>query len=308
MFDRRQVIAGGGALALAACSRSGEARHGHVVAAGQPAAILIWAVARDRLAGWPRLPSPEIRAMLGGGANLPETGALSQSGGRAANAEAIAALKPELIIDYGDVKPQFREIAARTEAKLGVPYRLINGRLDRTPRAFEQAARLIGAPRGLELAEASDLLLRRWRNQLPGPSFYYARGADGLETGFKGSLATGVLEGGNWTNVAEGADSLKRVAREQVAAWDPEVIVTLDRKFAQCAAADPLWRQRRGGARRRLLLLPDVPFGWVDRPPSVNRLVGCAWLVGGDARAQATAQALYGAQVKLDTAKAQWIA
>ena len=112
-------------------------------------------------------------------------------------------------------------------------------------------------------------------------------------------MATGVLEGAHWTNVATGSESLKRVSREAVAAWDPEVIVTLDRKFAEAAAADPLWRQRRGGGKRRLLLLPDQPFGWVDRPPSVNRLVGCAWLVGGDARALSTAQALYGAQAKL---------
>ncbi len=295
-------------MALAACSRSGPAPRGRIVAAGQPAAILIWVVARNRLAGWPRLPSPHVLAALGAGADLPEIGALSQSGGRAANAESIAALEPELIIDYGDVTPQFREIAARTEAKLGVPYRLIDGKLEGSPAAFEQAAALTGAPRGLELARASRPLLRQWRGLSAGPSFYYARGADGLETGFAGSLATGVLEGANWTNLATGSESLKRVSRETVAAWDPEVIVTLDRGFAASAAADSLWRQRRGGGRRRLLLLPDMPFGWIDRPPSVNRLVGCAWLVGGDARAASAAQALYGAQARLGGARAQWIA
>ncbi|HTI31717.1 MAG TPA: hypothetical protein VL405_06260 [Sphingomonas sp.] len=295
-------------MALAACSRSGAAQHGHVVAGGQPAAILIWAVAREKLAGWPRMPAPNVLTMLGAGSALPETGALSQSGGRAANLEAIAALKPEIIIDYGDVTPQFQEIAARNESKLGVPYRLIDGRLAATPQAFEEASRLIGAPRGLELAEASRALLRQWRALPAGPSFYYARDADGLETGFAGSLATGVLDGANWANVATGGENLKRVQREAVAAWDPEVIVTLDRKFAEGAAADPLWRQRRGGGKRRLLLLPDLPFGWIDRPPSVNRLVGCAWLVGGDERALSTAQVLYGSHVRLGTAKAQWIA
>lgn len=308
MFDRRQVIAGGGALALAACSRSGLAPTGRIVAAGPPAAILIWTVARDKLAGWPRKPSPKVLAMLGAGADLPEIGAVSQSGGRVANLENIAALKPGLIVDYGDVAPQFREIAARTEAKLGVPYRLIDGRLDASAQAFEQVAKLIGAPRGIELAQASRALLRQWGALPTGPSFYYARGPEGLETGFAGSLATGVLEGAHWTNVATGGESVKRVAREAVAAWDPEVIVTLDRKFAESAAGDPFWRQRRGGAKRRLLLLPDMPFGWIDRPPSVNRLIGCAWLVGGDARADATAQALYGPQARLGMAKAQWIA
>ncbi|CAM3156319.1 Fe/B12 periplasmic-binding domain-containing protein [Sphingomonas antarctica] len=294
-------------MALAACSRSGSPVTGRIVAAGPPAAILIWTVARDKLAGWPRKPSPKVLAMLGAGADLPEIGAVSQSGGRAANLEAIAALKPELIVDYGDVTPQFREIAERTEAKLGVPYRLVDGQLEASASAFAHVAKLIGAPRGIELANAVRPLLRQWRALPGGPSFYYARGIDGLETGFAGSLATGVLEGAHWTNVATGGESLKRVSREAVAAWDPEVIVTLDRKFAESAASDPFWRQRRGGAKRRLLLLPDLPFGWIDRPPSVNRLVGCAWLVGGDARADATAHALYGAQARLGMAKAQWI-
>jgi iron complex transport system substrate-binding protein len=35
--------------------------------------------------------------------------------------------------------------------------------------------------------------------------------------------------------------------------------------------------------RRRLLLLPDRPFGWIDRPPSVNRLLGLR-LAGRSAR------------------------
>ncbi|MGZ9114705.1 MAG: hypothetical protein ACXW3K_08785, partial [Brevundimonas sp.] len=86
------------------------------------------------------------------------------------------------------------------------------------------------------------------------------------------------LEGARWTNVAEGSRDIGRVTREQVAAWDPEVLVTLDRRFARTIRSDPAWRLRRNGQRRRLLLLPDQPFGWVDRPPSVNRLLGCAWL------------------------------
>ena len=40
-----------------------------------------------------------------------------------------------------------------------------------------------------------------------------ARGADGLETGFRGSLATEVLEGAGWTNVAEGSRDIGRVWR-----------------------------------------------------------------------------------------------
>jgi iron complex transport system substrate-binding protein len=29
---------------------------------------------------------------------------------------------------------------------------------------------------------------------------------------------------------------------------------------------------------RRLLLAPSLPFGWLEGPPSVNRLIGVRWL------------------------------
>ncbi|MCS6627419.1 hypothetical protein N0B44_31390 [Roseibacterium beibuensis] len=276
------VAAGLGPQACAPASRS--AAGGGVVAAGQPAALLIWAVARERLAGWPRKPDPDALATLPAlAAGLPEIGALA-GGGRSAGPEAIAALKPRLVIDYGDADPEHQGLAARMQARLGVDWRLIDGALPRIPEAFREAGRLLGVvDRAEALAEAAAGVIARWRKAPAGPAFYYARGGDGLETGFRGALATEVLEGAGWTNVAEGSRDIGRVTREQVAAWDPEAIVTLSPVFAAAAADDPLWRRRRDGRRRGLLLLPSLPFGWIDRPPSVNRLLGCAWLADPDA-------------------------
>jgi iron complex transport system substrate-binding protein len=31
-------------------------------------------------------------------------------------------------------------------------------------------------------------------------------------------------------------------------------------------------------AEKRVFLAPTAPFGWIDRPPSLNRLIGLAWL------------------------------
>ena len=281
MLTRRALTLSGlsGSLLASACSRRRSPAAGDVVAAGQPAALLIWAVARDRLAAWPRKPGREALAALPAlAAALPEVGAFA-GGARPATPEAIAALRPRLVLDYGGAGPDYQALANRMKARLGVDWRLIDGALPRMPEAFREAGRLLGDPaRGEDLAEIAATVLARWREAPAGPAFYYARGADGLETGFRGALATEVLEGAGWTNVAEGSRHIGRVTREQVAAWDPETVVTLSPEFARAAADDPVWRTRRGGARRRLLLLPATPFGWIDRPPSVNRLLGCAWL------------------------------
>lgn len=312
MLTRRALMLSGlaGGLQAAACSRTPARPAGDVVAAGQPAALLIWAVARERLAGWPRRPDARALAALPAlAAALPETGALA-SGGRPAAPEAIAALKPRLVVDYGDADPEHQGLATRMRDRIGVDWRLIDGALPRIPEAFREAGLLLdAAPRGDELADVAAGVIERWRRAPAGPAFYYARGADGLETGFRGALATEVLEGAGWTNVAEGSRHIGRVTREQVAAWDPEAIVTLDPAFARAAADDPVWRRRRGGGRRGLLLLPATPFGWVDRPPSVNRLLGCAWLAdpeGGWMDLTLLSRQLYG-MAPAEVPRPRWI-
>ncbi|HST91758.1 MAG TPA: hypothetical protein VLJ13_06125 [Brevundimonas sp.] len=282
---RRAALTGlGGCLALTACARPAGDRPGDVLAAGQPAALLIWAVARERLAGWPRKPGPEALTGLAARAgDLPELGALA-GGGRPADPEALAAVGARLVIDYGDTAPENRALADRLGGRLGLDWRLIDGSLANIPAALREASSLLGAGDEVNgLAALATDVLGRWRAAPPGPSFYYARGADGLETAFRGALATEVLEGAGWANVAVGSRDIGRVTREQAASWDPDVLVTLDRTFARTAGASSLWRDRPGGGRRRVLLLPDVPFGWIDRPPSLNRLLGCAWLPGGSA-------------------------
>lgn len=278
-LGRRDLLFGLAALTGCAPPRAG---CGDVIAAGQPAAILVLALAGERLIGWPRRPSPEALALLPPSADLPELGAL-RSGGAVADAEAVVALSPALILDYGDTQADDRAVERRVRTRLGIPYRLIDGSLVRTPEALTLAGDLLGVPaRGRELADRAGDVVARWhRPGEAGPSFYYARGRDGLETGFAGALATEVLEGGGWRNVAVGGQDIGRVSRERVAAWDPEVLVTLDAGFARAARADRFWHRRVAGSPRRILWLPDLPFGWIDRPPSINRLLGCAWLAAG---------------------------
>lgn len=280
MIDRRALLA---ALAVGACTPAVRSSGG-VLAAGQPAALLIWAMAPGRLIGWPRKPSADALALLPLAAeSLPETGALA-GGGAPVSLEAAAAFRPEFILDYGDRDAADLDLGDRIRNRTGRPYSLIDGALMHTPGAFRAAGRLLDAPeRGERLAVLAGRLINLWQTPpRPGPSFYYARGADGLETAFRGALATEVLEGAAWRNVAVGGRDIGRVSREQVVAWDPEVVVTLDGRFAETAADDPVWRRRRDGSRRRLILLPNRPFGWIDRPPSVNRLLGVHWTIHGD--------------------------
>jgi iron complex transport system substrate-binding protein len=63
-----------------------------------------------------------------------------------------------------------------------------------------------------------------------------------------------------------------------VLVWNPDVIVTIDRDFAASVRSDPVWASVAAVKAGRVHLSPKLPFGWVDFPPSVNRLVGLWWL------------------------------
>ena len=42
------------------------------------------------------------------------------------------------------------------------------------------------------------------------------------------------------------------------------------------------WRSVRAVRHGHVLIAPGLPFGWVEEPPSINRLLGLAWLGGRD--------------------------
>ena len=111
------------------------------------------------------------------------------------------------------------------------------------------------------------------------PRVYYARGPAGLETGLAGSINIEILEFMGVRNVAaENPGGLATVSIEQVLRWDPEVIVTIDQTFAATARDNPLWKSVRAIRDGRVHLSPKLPFGWIDFPPGVNRLIGLWWL------------------------------
>ena len=220
-------------------------------------------------------------------AALPEVGRLT---GRdnTANLEAVLAQRPDLVLDYGSVAPVYVQLAERVSAQTGLPTVLLDGALQKIPETYEllgavldrreAAARRAGVADGIigEAREAAAQLAARGR-----PRVYYARGPRGDQTGLRGSINAEIIEFAGAENVAvgpPGARGLAQVGAEQVLAWDPDWIITLDPAFVRHATADPIWRATRAVRAGRIVQAPNTPFGWVDFPPSVNRLLGLMWL------------------------------
>jgi iron complex transport system substrate-binding protein len=255
-----------------------------VFPAGPPAAIILYTLAPHLLIGWPRANRPEECAfMLPDVCARPEVGRLTGRG-NTANLESVLALKPDLILDVGSTTPTFASLAARVQEQTGIPYALLDGRFEATASTY----RLLGAlthrdPEPLAVYTEETLATMQERvNRIPEdqrPRVYYARGPRGLETGLGGSINVETIEFLGARNVtAERKGGLATVSIEQVLVWNPHVIVTIDADFAANVQSDPQWAQVEAVRTGRVHLSPKLPFGWVDFPPSVNRLIGLWWL------------------------------
>lgn len=260
-----------------------------VFAAGPPASVLLYVVAPQTMIGWVRAPRPDEKPfLLPQVRDLPELGRLTGRGDTL-NLERLIAARPDLVIDFGTLNDTYRSLADRVQAQTGIPYLLIDGRFESTPAALRLVGDILGVPaRGEQLAQAAEAILARLDRTLAAvpaerrPRVYLARGPDGLETGTRGSINTEIIERAGAVNVAQGLrekGGLVAVSPEQVIAWAPDTIVTLDPAFRAEVARKSAWAPVPAVADGRIFLSPSLPYGFIDAPPSVNRLIGLTWLV-----------------------------
>lgn len=262
----------------------------HVVSAGAPADMLLLAVAPEKLVGFSSfdfsrqtaIPFHEdIRA-------LPKLGKLA---GRAStlSLEALLALKPDLVIDCGNADETWLSQARQVNAQTQIPWLLINGELRLSPQQLLAAGEALGvATRARTQAKLAQRFIDEALAFSHSPAaklrFYAARGARGLETGLQGSLHTEAAELLGLHNVAQipGRHGLAQVSMENLLSWQPDIILVQDAITAQYLREDPVWQGVKAVADRRILFLSGLPFGWLDAPPGINRLLGLrrlhAWL------------------------------
>jgi iron complex transport system substrate-binding protein len=260
-----------------------------VFAAGPPASILLYMLAPEKMTGWPDPPRPEERPFIAEKyRDLPALGRLTGRGGTA-NLEVVLKAAPDLILDFGSVRDTYASLAENVQAQTRIPYILIDGRFEATPKALRLLGEVLGlserAERQAAYVEATFAEIDAVLKDVPvekRPRAYLARGPDGLETGVAGSINTEIIERAGGRNVADAAGQrgLVRTSMEQVIASDPEIVITWDRNFFGKVYADPLWAGIRAVREKRVYLAPTAPFGWIDRPPSLNRVIGLKWLAG----------------------------
>ncbi|WP_311514944.1 ABC transporter substrate-binding protein [Oligella urethralis] len=257
-----------------------------VFAAGPPAAVILSQLAPAQLIAWPRnMQQKQLELLPPVTRDLPALGSLAGRGSTV-SMEQLVALQADLIVDVGDVNAHYLSMAERVNQSTGIAYALLSGRLAQSPQQYRELGRLLGQEqRAEELAQAAEVILReaealRQQGVAKGKRFYMARSADGLETGLSHSIHTELLRTLGIHHVADelAGERLARVSMEQVLLWQPDVILTHSEAFLATVYEHPLWRKVPAVQKQQVYLVPSLPFGSLDEPPGVNRLLGLLWL------------------------------
>jgi iron complex transport system substrate-binding protein len=263
------------------------ARVERVMAAGQAAAVLVYALAPDKLVGWAEPLPYGARAYLPAKyRSLPVAGRLTGPH-PTASAATVARLRPDLVIDWGRVTPAAVATANATQQATGIPYIILDGSIQNTPALLRVVGEMFGVEdRAHKLSkaaeEAVDIMRGRLLIQPPGsrPRVYYGLGRDGLETGRPGSLVTEDIEEAGALNVAAalGFGGTARVTPAQLIAWDPDIVIAERESFYEALKSDPQWQRLKAVRQGKFYLAPSLPFGWIGDPQGVNRIIGLSWL------------------------------
>jgi len=212
------------------------------------------------------------------------------------NIEEILKVAPDIIIDMGAVNDTTIDADNILQEQIGIPVIMIdNEELGDFYDNYVFLGKIIGEEKkAQELADycknTLDDAIENARNVSAENrvKVYYAEGPEGLQTEPKGSARTELIRlvgGENVAMVSQGSDyGRSDVSLEQVLLWNPDFIIapkeSEDSKntFFENVYENKDWENIKAIKDKNVYGIPQNPFGWFDRPTSVNRIIGIKWI------------------------------
>ncbi len=179
----------------------------------------------------------------------------------------------------GDINDSTISGVEKFQKQSNIPFILVDGKMDKLPEAYKFVGDLLNKKeKAKELALYCEKTLKSSKeitNNIKEDKkikVYYAEGPKGLETDPEGSLHSEVITyagGKNVANFPVKHGSRNTISMEQIISWNPDVIVSDSNTFN-----DSSWNQVSAIKENKIYIIPNLPFNWFDKPPSINRLIG----------------------------------
>ena len=205
------------------------------------------------------------------------------------NKEAVAAADPQLIIDIGEAKKGIEEDLDALQESIGVPVVHIEATLSTYGDAYKMMGELLNRQeRAEEIASyiddayASTVAVLDTIPESERVKAAYLLGDAGLNAMAKGTFQASVIDLCT-DNVAEiegakGSGLGSEVSFEQVALWNPELILFAPGSIYGTVGDDPAWQTIAAIQDGNYYEVPAAPYNWISTPPSVNQIMGLQWL------------------------------
>lgn len=216
--------------------------------------------------------------------NLPVTGRFYGKNGDMSYEEIIK-LAPDVIIDVGEHKDGIENDMTNLQEQTGLPVIFIEATLDVMSSCYEKLGQILNLQAEAQtridyINRALDLAATHHDEiSAEGLKVMYSAGPNGYDVKAAGSVHALPLEYVGVTNVCELQSGSTEVSPEQVTIWAPEVLLLSPADGAfDYIYQDEVWSSVPAVENKRVYEVPGEPYEWMDKPPSVNQVLGLEWL------------------------------
>lgn len=205
------------------------------------------------------------------------------------NREAVAAADPQVIIDTGEAKKGTMESLDALQEQIGIPVVFVEAYLQDYGAAYRTLGELLGMEqRGEELSSYCSRVydeVKTAMESIPESEKVrtaYLLGQNGLNAVAKTSVQAQVIDmvADNVVvvNDVSGKGNGNEVSLEQIAMWNPDLIIFQKDSIYGTVGSDPAWRGIAAIDNGAYYEVPNDPWCWMNNPPTVNQLMGLQWL------------------------------
>ena len=259
----------------------------HIVATGPLSQIVLYSIAPDMLVGLASKWSGSAEGIVPEAyLNLPYLGQLYNTANL--NVEELALAAPQVIIDIGRVMSGGTEDMDTLQQQTGIPTVFLTSTADALPETYLKLGQLLGREEKAEqLAAFCERVYSRTLSIMEQVgdqkvTALYIKGEQGLNVLANGATHAEVLDLLT-ENVAvvdnpSSKGSGNEVTMEQIALWDPELILFDPDSIYDTVAGQDTWKELSAISSGNYLEVPEGPDNWMGTPPASQRYLGMIWL------------------------------
>jgi len=250
---------------------------------------LIYTLAPEKLIAWNyQFNEHESNYIAEGYKDLPVFGTI-----KTANFEALISAAPDFIISAAGVDEKTANKIDDFQEQLGIPIIMVDESLTLTSEVYLFLGEILGSQeRAAILSEYASTVLNKVNStkidETERVSVYFGNGINSLNTSSFGTPPSQVFDLLQAVNVCqlqgESPDRIE-VTPEHILEWNPDFIFIngepTENISGATAASEIIhsenYRNVKAVKNDNVVNIPNAPFAWLDRPRSVNRLIGLLW-------------------------------